>query len=311
MIFRLATSILTGALPNYTLLGVQATVLYIAVRIAHEHGPERDAFYGLWIVLALGLFGWWRALKRSRTLFDTPVSRIASAAQGYVELCGKGRPLDGTPLLSPLDGKPVLWYRINTYRMRSSRGENILNLADSRESDASFLIDDGSGICCAVDPEGAEVLAHRYLIRHVDNLFYKQWFLSPGDRIYALGEFSTLGGLSAEMDVSRQIKDLLEHWKKDRPALLRRFDANRDGEIDFEEWEAARAEARRQAMELHREILAAPEAHVMRKPKDRLYLISDLDPNRLGRRFRIWALLHALTFLAAAGALAWYFGGKT
>jgi len=311
MIFRLFNSFLPGVLLSSTLLGAQAVVLFASLKLAHKHGLNQAPFYGLWIVLALGLYGWWRALKRSRALLDTPVSRIASAAQGYVELCGKGRPLDGAPLVSPLDGKPVLWYRLSTYSLRRSRFLNLWNLVDSHESDSSFLIDDGSGNCCAIDPEGAEVLAHRHLTRRDGHLYHKQWHILPGDRIYALGEFSTLGSVSPDMDVSRQIKDLLEDWKKDRPALLRKFDANRDGEIDFEEWEAARAEARRQAMELHREILAAPEAHVMRKPKDRLYLISDLDPNRLGRRFRIWALLHALTFLAAAGALAWYFGGKT
>ena len=55
------------------------------------------------------------------------------------------------------------------------------------------------------------------------------------------------------------------------------------------------------------EILAAPEAHVMRKPlQPRLYLISDLDPHRIARRYQWLAAFHLAVFLGAAAASAWF-----
>ena len=44
----------------------------------------------------------------------------------------------------------------------------------------------------------------------------------------------------------------------------------------------------------------------MRKRKGRLYLISDLDPQRIARRYRLWSVFHLLVFLGAAGATAWF-----
>ena len=45
----------------------------------------------------------------------------------------------------------------------------------------------------------------------------------------------------------------------------------------------------------------------MRRPAERgrLYLVSDLDPARIARRYHGWALLHAVVSVAAAAALAW------
>jgi hypothetical protein len=43
---------------------------------------------------------------------------------------------------------------------------------------------------------------------------------------------------------------------------------------------------------------------VLRKPADgRPFLVSTLDPMRLGRRHRLWQWLHLLFALAAGGAL--------
>ena len=52
------------------------------------------------LIAAISLCAWMSALRRRRAITDTPTSRIASAAQGYVELSGSGRPLDHPPLLS-------------------------------------------------------------------------------------------------------------------------------------------------------------------------------------------------------------------
>jgi hypothetical protein len=283
---------------NLGLPAAQIGLLWLAVRLGQ--GPGAGASLGLF--LGVSLVGWLRALRHSRLISDTPTARVASAAQGYTELRGRGQPLAGAPLLSPLNGLPVLWYRVVTMRRTD---QNKWEHESTVESDASFLLDDGTGRV-AVDPEGAEMLVSRKDTHTGGDRRITQWCLIRDDPIYVLGDFATLGSVAPDQDVAAQVRDLLAEWKRDRPALLARFDADRDGEISLAEWEAARAEARREVLALRREALAAPEAHVMRLPPDgRLYLISDLAPERLARRYRLWAWFHLALFVGGAGAMAW------
>lgn len=283
---------------NFTLPVLQGGLLWLALRMGH--GPGVGISLGL--ALVISLLGWQRALGHGRQIIDTPTSRIASAAQGYTELRGHGGPLSGPPVLSPVNGLPVLWYRVVTHRRNA---QNKWEHESTYESDTSFLLDDGTGTV-AVDPEGAEMLVRRKDTHTEGDRRITQWCLIRDDPIYALGDFATLGSVSPDQDVSAQVRDLLAEWKRDHPTLLARFDQNQDGQISIEEWEHARAEARREVMALQQEVLSAPEAHVLRKPRDgRLYLISDLDPDQIARRYRWWAWFHITFFLTGAGALAW------
>lgn len=284
---------------NFSLPIVQLGLAALALRIDSRLG----SLTALALLLVSGLFGWLRAVRHARLIIDTPTARIASAAQGYAELRGRGRPLAGVPVLSPLTGLPVLWYRLQTFRkQRDGKWRH----EATTESDASFLLDDGSGEC-AVDPEGAEMLIRRRDVEQRGELRRIQWCLLPQDPVYVLGEFATLGSITPAFDTAAQVRDLLAHWKADRAALLRRFDLDGDGTLDLAEWELARAQARREVERQRREIHAAPEAHVVRAPADgRLYLISDLDPAHIARRYRRWALFHLAVFLGAAAACAWF-----
>lgn len=286
---------------NITLPALQ--VITVAVMFRSPPGGIWAA--GTAFLLATGLWGWLRSVRTARLIMDTPTSRIASAAQGYVELRGHGRALDGIPLLSPVNGLPVLWFRVRTER-RQNDGK--WHHVATDESDASFLLDDGSGVC-AVDPEGAEMMVSRCETYTQGGTRHTQWCLIAQDRLYVLGDFATLGSIAPELDAGRQIRDLLEHWKRDRATLLARFDLDGDGEIDLREWELARGQARREVMQLQREVLAAPEAHVVRRPATgHLFLVSDIDPDRLARRYRLWAAFHVVVFLGAAATAAWLHG---
>lgn len=255
----------------------------------------------LGLMLVIALFGWLRSVHHSRLILDTPTSRIGSAAQGYVELFGSGSPLAGQPLYSPMNGLPVLWYRLV---IESRNGDKWVQESDN-VSDDSFLIDDGTGVC-AIDPSGAEMLVSRKDVETRGDLRYTQWCLIKQDPIYALGEFATLGSIDPDRNGAHQVSALLAEWKSDHATLLQRFDANGDGEIDLVEWEQARAEARREVEQRQREIDAAPEAHLMRKPGDgRLYLISDMDPAQVGRRYQIWGWIFFVAVMAGTAGLVW------
>lgn len=255
------------------------------------------------LLVATGLLGWVSALRHARLIDDTPTSRIASAAQGYAELRGRGQPLGGTPLLSPVDGLPVLWYRLLIERkQRDGKWRPV----SRDESEASFLLEDGSG-SCVIDPDGAEMLVRRRDLTLRDELRYTQWSLIRHDRLYVLGDFATLGSIDTDFDLAAQVRDLLAEWKTDHPALLARFDLDGNGELDLREWELARAQARREVRQRQAARLSAPELHVMRQPQDRrLYLISDLDPAIIARNYRRLAAFHAAVFLGAAAATAWF-----
>ena len=96
--------------------GAQLLLLIIGMRLNSRHGW----LYCLAAVALISVFAWVSALYRLRTIRNTPTSRIASAAQGYVELVGKGAQFCDPPLLSQLRHQPCLWsrYRVEE-RVRS------------------------------------------------------------------------------------------------------------------------------------------------------------------------------------------------
>lgn len=258
-----------------------------------------------WIVCAaliavISLVAWTSTYRRARAIDDTPTSKVVSAAQGYAELLGCGRAPAGPPLLSPLAHLPCLWYRYLVERRHEDKWVH----DDSGESDASFVLDDGSGECL-VDPEGAEILVARKDHWTEGDRRYTEWLLLGNDTIYVLGQFRTLGSADLQLDVNTDVSALLAEWKKNPPELLRRFDLDRNGEIDLHEWELARAQARREVLNLHREARQQSELHLMHRPDDgRLYLISSLSPEKLSRRYRWWSLAHLVIFFGALAGVA-------
>lgn len=251
------------------------------------------------LIAAVSLFAWTSTWRRARAFDDTPTSKVASAAQGYAELIGRGRPLAGDPLLAALSHLPCLWYRYLIERRRDNKWVR----EDSGESDASFILADGTGQC-VVDPEGAEIVPARKDQWTQSGRRYTEWLLLENESLYALGQFKTLGSQDLKLDRADDVKALLADWKKEPQQLLRRFDLDGNGELDLREWELARAQARREVDRQHREARLQPELHLMHRPDDgRLYVISTLQPEQLSRRYRWWSAAHLTIFFGAlAGA---------
>ena len=69
--------------------------------------PSDLWFWLLALGAAVGGGGWFafRWLHIARMIEDTPTSRVRSAAQGYVEVAGRCRPLDGARNLAPLPAR--------------------------------------------------------------------------------------------------------------------------------------------------------------------------------------------------------------
>ena len=265
-----------------------------------------------------------RWLKIARLIEDTPTSRIRSAAQGYVELAGKGLPLPGTRNPAPLTQRPCVWwrYRISKRTQRGtgkSRRDGWQTVA-SGTSSVAFLLDDDTGQCI-VQPDGADVvptesttwygdtpwpasgpdkrlsLTGGRSYRYVEDRIYEH------ERLYALGEFRSTAA-SSEPDHQAELSQVLAEWKQDQPALLQRFDRDGDGRINVAEWEAARQAARHTLAERSAERPPRQNYHVLCRPdSDRLFLLAALPPGDLSRRYRRRAAFAFLGFVAAVYAL--------
>ncbi|WP_153109353.1 hypothetical protein [Propionivibrio limicola] len=284
--------------------GAQLILLFIGLKAESRAGW----LVSLALMTAISLIAWMSTLKRRRAITDTPTSRIASAAQGYVELIGTGKPLDHPPLLSHLTHLPCLWYR---YQVEEKSSDNKWHTVSQGESDTSFIIDDATGRC-VVDIEGAEILTRHKETWTAGRYRNTEWKLLINDEIYALGEFKTLGGASIELDANHDLNALLTEWKKDQRDLLRRFDLNGDGTIDMQEWALARQAARREVSKMHRETRNESDVHTLRCPGNgRHYLLSNLNPNKLARRYLGWSAFHLAVFFGALAAVPYVLQQQT
>lgn len=245
-------------------------------------------------------WAWYANTKRYRVVADTPTSRIASAPQGYVELVGRGQHKPGEPLVSRISGLPCLWYRYVIERREDGRWEHV----ESGRSDDAFQIDDGSGQVL-IDPEGAEMLVSNREICHREAYRTIEWTLTAGETIYVIGEHLSLGGSHAVLDKRADMASVLTEWKRDKAALLARFDADGDGEVSLEEWENARHAAAAEVDRAHLATRLESSIHLIRKPAHRQpFLIANREVNSLVRHYRIWSWVHLALMAAALSALA-------
>eukprot|EP01030_Chromulinospumella_sphaerica_P021121 gene21121-21051_t len=268
--------------------GLLSGVYIGAVGAAFQMGPGPQQ---RWIAVAIGsvgLLAWAAALRRARAISNIATSRIASAAQGYVELQGRTGITD--PIRSPASQTPCVWYRYRLYERDNHEKE--WREVHSETSSATFELNDGSGVC-TIDPDHAEIVGVEVHTRYRDNTKEEEALLHGGRTLYALGEFVTVGGANSVLNLREDVNALLARWKQNPAELQRRFDLNRDGEIDLQEWELARRLATRTVEKEHRGIRAQPGVHMLRAPQDgRLFLLSPLSPQSLRRRYLLWSGLH-------------------
>jgi hypothetical protein len=278
---------------------------YAVVPLLFSHSNDLRVYaYVLPLIAIIAFVAWLLSMKRVLAISATPTSRIASAAQGYVELTGRAVAHPGGALRSPYTSLPCVWYR---YVIQEKARDGKWRQIESGRSDDSFLLDDGSGQCL-VDPENAEVLPRR-AETNMKGMDYRciESLILPGERLCAIGEFTTIGGADTDLDLERDVGELLAAWKKDKPALYARFDLDKDGQISEKEWMLARSQARRDIRKSHNEIREQPGTHVLHQPRDgRVFLITNLEPGQLKRRYAVWAWVHLAVLLGSIAGSAYF-----
>jgi len=284
-------------------------------------GLDAGFFLLLWggsiALILLSLFFGFRYFVRARIIAHTPTSKLRSAAQGFIEIEGAGRPLDTAPLRSPLTFTPCLWYEVLIERQQGSGKNRRWETVNRNRSDALLLVEDDTGEAY-VDPDHARVVEHRKkrwrerggrswqagaLGGGSDQYRYTERVLLPGFPLYVLGWLETRGhrngGVSKTEAVERRRQALIREWQASEEHR-QRFDIDGDGEISQREWDWALRLARSQAEKEVREADAeagrgANVAHLLRRPDNGdPYIISGLDQETLVRRkYRRAALLVA------------------
>ena len=259
---------------------------------AHSPGMRLGA---LAVILLSAGFAWLATARRYHLIADTPTSRIASAAQGHVELQGQCEVHAGSQPIGFRSGPPSVWYRYVVRRTHDGKSE----VVSSGTSDETFVLADDSGQCI-VDPERAEVSgSHRRSWQDgMYSITVHYW--QPGDPLYALGELTTIGGADLKLDKRADIAAVMADWKRNPAALKARFDKNDDGEVDVTEWDLARETAAREVGENHRELRLRPAMHLLAAPHDgRPLLLSNRGHESIARRYRWWSWFHVAAFAVA------------
>ena len=230
-----------------------------------------------------------RMFHRARLIEDMPTSKIRSAHQGYVELYGTAKCLDGPKIVAPLTRQPCVWYSY-TIEERSRHGKQQWRQIDHGISDHLFLLEDDTGKC-VIDPEDAEVtpsinetwygsspsrsldrldvhpsidLLSKAIVQTGAPYRYTEKRIDINEPLYALGEFTSIG-TDFRKEVDDLIRNLLSKLKRDKKKL-EKYDVNKDGQIDQTEWEVARKDAQQSALNAQLSNPLPRATHLLKKP---------------------------------------------
>ena len=298
---------------------------FLATLQSSIKAEQNDDFWFFMAFMAAGVifcfFFAFKFLRQKRIITDTPTSKVRSAAQGYVELAGQGKYVEGETLRSPLTGTPCIWYEVMVEKQTIAgigahdRWRTVME--DS--SGEMFLLQDETGECI-IAPEGAEVTVNDEGIWYgnterpprrrrppgvsrVAKLLRLHWgwsneyryterLIHEYEKIYAIGLFETTGGANAGNNTKQEVLNLLREWKKNSAALLEKFDKNKDGKIDMEEWQEIRKAAYQEVMARQKDQSAQAPVNIMGRTNDkrRPFLLSSVDQDALVRKLHYYAL---------------------
>jgi len=295
-----------------------------------RQSPQDDFWLAtvMMIVLAItGFIGAFYFFLRKRVMEDTPTAKIRSAAQGYVEFNGHGELLEGPPIIAPLTNTICTWYSYTIEEHRRSGKNSHWVTIENRTSDELFLVIDETGQC-VIDPEAASVtpsesdcwyghssrpssgakISHGGFFSFRSGRYrYTEKRMRPKDPLYAMGLFKTVGGAVGEFNIDTDVRDLLREWKQDSATMLEKYDQNKDGQIDMQEWQKVRDEAFKEVMAKHSERKTSPAVNLLCKTCDkrRPYLLSAIPQSALIKRYNYYSVGLIVVFFLSGAFASW------
>ena len=244
-------------------IAIVSGILVVIITKGQKNLPTLIYTYGLntGIIPALlctaslwGAIHFWRLKRR---IENTPTSKARSAAMGMIEVHGNAKRLYS--LVSPISQLPCVYYCLKKYK-RSKRNDNWRLSQITTSGTVPFLLEDDTGTI-RIDPHGAKLspqFSTEGFPGQSNILFssggessqYEKWkeeVLHEGCNLYIIGFAHTLGASesgSIRNDVGQKLRDL----KTDHAAMMR-YDKDGDGNIDTAEWDQARKDMEKQALQ--------------------------------------------------------------
>ncbi|WP_293267468.1 GIDE domain-containing protein [Neptunomonas sp.] len=267
-------------------------------------------------------------LKHYRLITGTPTSKIRSAHQGYVEISAHILENEDGPLIAPLSGRQCVWYQYSVARLKSSGKTKTWHIEDSGRSTAWFQVNDGTDTGL-IDPTGATIRTQNsrtwygdtphpngsaaapsgfklttFLTQDIggSRYRYQESLLFSHEKVYALGQFQSVGGGRHLPPLEQISGEVIREWKQSYTELLARFDTDNNQKLDMQEWTNVQNAAHQEAIKRRTEMAATPTMHVLSCPseKEHPYLISTFDEEKLATRYG-WYALGALSLFIGEG----------
>jgi hypothetical protein len=225
----------------------------------------------IWSVLGLafGTFWFFKGFKRRRMrrrVLGLATSKVRSMAMGTIELAGRVR--IESPMADPIYARPCAYFSIHVKEKRGSgKRSRWVTIYQKDSAGTPFLIEDATGVA-RINPARAELhfppeisesamglvggFRDPALARFVSSVggssFNSRkvtaYILREGQPLFAVGFAAPVA--SAAMVMAPAARDAARLLKND-PAAMKRLDANGDGAVDQQEWDAGVA---KKALEL-------------------------------------------------------------
>jgi len=278
---------------------------------------EVEFWIGCTVISIIAIYAFWRMYSRyhnARLIENIPTAKIRSATQGYVELIGQTRLMDGPVIVAPLTGISCVWYRYKIEeevsklhsKWKSQKGWATVK---SDISDELFILEDDTGRC-VIDPDHAYVVPSHKKVWYNRKIMpvrrYTEERIHQDETLYAIGLFKTISTVERQKE-REDISNLLKSWKQDPGQLLHLYDTNRDGTLSVEEWEQARIAAKRSVKLANAQQEKQEQLNILRSSfqKDQPFILSTISESKLIKHYKGRALLALISFLATGGLAVW------
>jgi hypothetical protein len=273
--------------------GLHLIVLFLAIKI----NSVVIWSYSLAVMAVLSFLGWAASYQRYRVSKDTPTSKIASAAQGYVEVYGRAAQIAGQTTKSPLSMRPCCWYR---YVVEKKRFGTDWQVIESGVSSSQFLLIDSTGEC-VVYPDGAEVASVSERVWVKDDRRVSEWWIPEHVKLYVIGKFST-NRVQSDPSRKRTIFRVLHEYQG--AFLSKAAGASQPGEAVLSPDENLHKPLFSEAAPPLAYSTAKGWTNQISKPDDgRVFLIAAKPPATVWREYRLISWVHlAVCFLLSSGS---------
>ena len=269
------------------------------------------------VASCIGLYAFYQMMRKhhiARVIENTPTSKIRSAAQGYVELNGKAKLMNGSILVSPLSTRTCVWYRYKIeeeYEYQDSKGNTIRSwrTIKSATSDDVFVIEDETGKCI-IDPDDANVVVADKRVWYDRSLLksrrYTEELITQNESLYAIGLFKTIDRTERHQ-FKRHVSELLRQWKTSPNLLLLKYDKDNNGELNQQEWQQVRLAAEQQIRREYGQQYQQQALNLlaMAENNDQAFILSTLSEEKLIKLFQLHIAGNILTFFVMGSLVIW------